>query len=101
MHALQFLIIPMLEKSFKAGETSSILDEEIIGRIVRDLLVFRGLNATDEYLSAELLQLSILVMQYMPNECQQHRKDLISLGWNHLKKDNITARNWAFLSVSR
>jgi hypothetical protein len=55
----------------------------------------------DEPLSAELLQLATLLVQYMPTELGRYRKELIKFGWNHLKREDSVAKQWAFVNVSR
>lgn len=91
----------MLEKSFKAGDT--VLDDIAIRDIVKELLASsdESTRLADEHLSAELLQLSTLLLQYMPTEFEVHIKDVIAFGWNQLKREDTTTRYCAFLNVSR
>lgn len=80
-----------------------VLDSGIVQRIMRDLLdqPDEVLRKYDELLSAELLQLATLLIQYMPVELGRYRKELIKFGWNHLKREDSIAKQWAFVNVSR
>jgi phosphatidylinositol kinase/protein kinase (PI-3 family) len=60
-----------------------------------------SLQAYDELLRSELLQLATLMIRYMPNQLVQHRKELIKFGWNHLKREDTTSKQWAFVNVCR
>jgi len=55
----------------------------------------------DEALSIELLQLATLLIRYMPNELVEHRKELIKFAWNHLKSDDATSKQCAYVLVCR
>lgn len=86
----------------EVGE-EGVLDDEILKQIMRNLMdqsdeVLRQYNKS---LSAELLQLATLLVQYMPNELGGYRKELIRFGWNHLKREDSIAKQWAFVNVSR
>ena len=53
----------------------------------------------EEALRIELLQLATLLIRWLPNELKQHRKELIKFGWNHLKREESPAKQWAFVNV--
>lgn len=80
-----------------------VLKPSTLERIVKELLDRPDavLREYDEPLSAELLQLSTLLIQYMPNHIGQFRKELIKFGWAHLKREDSIAKHWAFVNVSR
>ena len=59
------------------------------------------LQQYDELLRSELLQLATLMIRYMPNQLVQHRKELIKFGWNHLKREETSSKQWAFVNVCR
>ena len=61
----------------------------------------RRLQQYDELLRSELLQLATLMIRYMPNQLVQHRKELIKFGWNHLKREETSSKQWAFVNVCR
>jgi phosphatidylinositol kinase/protein kinase (PI-3 family) len=59
------------------------------------------LGQYDELLRSELLQLATLMIRYMPTQLVQHRKELIKFGWNHLKREETSSKQWAFVNVCR
>lgn len=80
-----------------------VLKPITLKRIVKDLLdkPDEVLREYDEPLSAELLQLSTLLIELMPKHITQFRKELIKFGWAHLKREDSVAKHWAFVNVSR
>lgn len=84
-------------------ESDDVLDSDMIDRIMRELLdqPDEVLRVHDEPLSAELLQLATLLLKYMPVELSRYRKEVIKFGWNHLKREDSVAKQWAFVNVSR
>ena len=52
-----------------------------------------------EAMKLELLRLATLIMQKAPGLLQDHRKELIKFGWNHLKRNDSPAKHHAFLNV--
>lgn len=53
----------------------------------------------DEPLRIELLQLATLLLKYLQSDLVQHRKELIKFGWNHLKREDNSSKQWAFVNV--
>ncbi|RWW80518.1 hypothetical protein BHE74_00011125, partial [Ensete ventricosum] len=53
----------------------------------------------DEPLRIELLQLATLLLKYLQNDLVQHRKELIKFGWNHLKREDNSSKQWAFVNM--
>jgi len=117
VNALQLILIPMVADHLRSsgGDSKpkpaqeaapvpdSVLDAELLRRIVKELFdrpdeILRGY---DETLSAELLQLSTLLIQYIPIQVGDYRKELIKFGWAHLKREESVAKHWAFVNVSR
>ncbi len=86
-----------------ANLSDEVLDASTIHRIVKELLDRPDdvLRDYDEPLSAELLQLATLLIQYMPAQVGGFRKELIKFGWAHLKREDSIAKQWAFVNVSR
>lgn len=80
-----------------------VLDPPTLQRIMRELLDRPDdvLRKYDEPLSAELLRLATILIQYIPTELGRYRKELIKFGWNHLKREDSIAKQWAFVNVSR
>eukprot|EP01105_Mastigella_eilhardi_P028048 TRINITY_DN89_c1_g4_i3.p1 TRINITY_DN89_c1_g4~~TRINITY_DN89_c1_g4_i3.p1 ORF type:complete len:3483 (+),score=913.52 TRINITY_DN89_c1_g4_i3:1249-10449(+) len=57
--------------------------------------------ATDESLSIELLQLATLLVKYVNTDLVEHRKELIKFAWNHLKSEDATSKQCAYVLVCR
>ncbi len=55
----------------------------------------------EESLNIELLQLATLLVRYMPSDLVEHRKELIKFAWNHLKSEDLTTRQSAYVLVCR
>ncbi|WVZ66880.1 hypothetical protein U9M48_016041 [Paspalum notatum var. saurae] len=98
---MQILILPMLAHSFQNGQSWEVVDPSIIKTIVDKLLdPPEEVSAEyDEPLRIELLQLATLLLKYLQNDLVHHRKELIKFGWNHLKREDNSSKQWAFVNV--
>ncbi len=54
-----------------------------------------------EALQAGLLQLAGSLIRLAQPQLIEHRKELLSFGWNHLKRDGSSCKYHAFLAVAR
>ena len=54
-----------------------------------------------EELKMGLLQLAGALIRTAAPQLQEHRKELLSFGWNHLKRDGSSCKYYAFLAVAR
>ncbi|KAG8099235.1 hypothetical protein GUJ93_ZPchr0013g36432 [Zizania palustris] len=99
--AMQILILPMLAHSFQNGQSWEVVDPSIIKTIVDRLLdPPEEVSAEyDEPLRIELLQLATLLLKYLQSDLVHHRKELIKFGWNHLKREDNSSKQWAFVNV--
>ena len=41
------------------------------------------------------------MLEYMWKQLVDNRKNLIKFAWDHLKADEITTKNWAYVNVCR
>jgi len=109
--ALQVLVIPMLRKTLVGCQDSSqamdaaqaSVDEVLIDRFVAETLDpadEEGKAIYSESLRIHLLQLSTLLIRNLPDDLVKHRKELIKFGWNHLKREDSSSKQWAFVNVS-
>jgi len=98
---MQILILPMLAHSFQNGQSWEVVDPTIIKTIVEKLLdPPEEVSAEyDEPLRIELLQLATLLLKYLQTDLVHHRKELIKFGWNHLKREDNSSKQWAFVNV--
>lgn len=98
--------VNMVERDHNGSSASFIqdpvLDSTMIQRIMKEILDQPDdvLRLYDEPLSAELLQLATLLIRYLPRELGRYRKELIKFGWGHLKREESTAKHWAFVNVT-
>ncbi|KAM3383848.1 hypothetical protein ACQJBY_008479 [Aegilops geniculata] len=99
--AMQILILPMLAHSFQNGQSWEVVDPSIV-KIIVDKLLDPPEEVSAEYdepLRIELLQLATLLLKYLQNDLVHHRKELIKFGWNHLKREDNSSKQWAFVNV--
>ncbi|KAK3258235.1 hypothetical protein CYMTET_32712, partial [Cymbomonas tetramitiformis] len=101
VHALQLLVIPMLTDALAKDrdEARQVVDDDTIVRIIREVLDSTDEPRYEEPLRIELLQLATLLIRRMPHELVHHRKELIKFGWNHLKREDTSSKQWAFINV--
>nr|XP_029116772.1 transformation/transcription domain-associated protein isoform X3 [Elaeis guineensis] len=99
--AMQMLILPMLAHSFQNGQSWEVVDPAVIKTIVEKLLdpPEEVTSEYDEPLRIELLQLATLLLKYLQSDLVHHRKELIKFGWNHLKREDNSSKQWAFVNV--
>lgn len=111
VQALQVLVTPLLTASFTKGDAAELLggDNEkelvqaIMANILEDSMAAEGspVGPEDEALSIELLRLATLLVQYIPVRVGEHKKKLIKFAWNHLKSEDATSRQCAYVLVCR
>lgn len=111
VQALQVLVTPLLTASFNKGDANELLggDNEkelvqaIMANILEDSTAPEGspVGPEDEALSIELLRLATLLVQYIPVRVGEHKKKLIKFAWNHLKSEDATSRQCAYVLVCR
>lgn len=101
VRALRILIIPLLSSSFSKYEGPQILDQRIIGSIIFEIFDPRPGDVYEEALNIELLQFATLLVKYMSVELVDHRKELIKFAWSHLRSEDTTTRQCAYVLVCR
>jgi transformation/transcription domain-associated protein len=104
VEALQLLVLPLLASTFEDPKVNNgdVVDGEIIATIMRDVLGASDAVPTySDALRIQLLQLATLLIQYLGKELLDHRKELIKFAWNHLKSEDTTSKQWAYVNVCR
>ena len=101
VQALQLLLLPMLASSFAKGEARAVLSAEAISIIISRLLGGEMLATYDEALRIELLKLATLLIEHVPDQLVEHRKELIKFAWNHLKSEDTQSKQCAYVNVCR
>lgn len=88
-----------------SASRSEVVDGDIIGMFMKDALDTsssgNGKKGHGERLNIELLKLSTLLIEFMGRELVEHRKELIKFAWNHLKSEDNTSKQWAYVNVCR
>jgi transformation/transcription domain-associated protein len=97
--ALRLLIVPMFTRSLLSGETNMV-DKETLRSIMKDLLMGETAECPySESLRIELLHLSTVLIRFVGRDMMDHRKELIKFAWNHLKSDDNSSKQWAYVNV--
>eukprot|EP01098_Paradermamoeba_levis_P001622 TRINITY_DN11891_c0_g1_i1.p1 TRINITY_DN11891_c0_g1~~TRINITY_DN11891_c0_g1_i1.p1 ORF type:complete len:540 (+),score=125.67 TRINITY_DN11891_c0_g1_i1:140-1621(+) len=91
----------MLNSAFLKKEGNSLLTQQMIVEIITNVLGVDKPQHFEESLCIEQLQLATLLVRYMPNELIEHRKELIKFAWNHLKSEDSTSKQCAYVLVCR
>ncbi|RHY58145.1 hypothetical protein DYB30_004780, partial [Aphanomyces astaci] len=104
VHAIQLLIMPLLNTSFEDPHTNNadVMDPEAVMMMLREILASKD-YPQDSYqaLRIELLKLGTLLIQHMSRYVTDHRKEVIKFAWNHLKAPDLTSKLWAYVNVCR
>ncbi|KAF0701086.1 Aste57867_8383 [Aphanomyces stellatus] len=104
VHAIQLLIMPLLNTSFEDPNTNNaeVMDPEAVMMMLREILASKDYpQDTYQALRIELLKLGTLLIQHMSRYVTDHRKEVIKFAWNHLKAPDLTSKLWAYVNVCR
>jgi len=77
-------------REFKCDADSSVSPPES---------VFNATTSSKESLQVELLHLATILIANYGDILKIHRKDLIKFAWNHLKAENSTCKQWAYVNI--
>jgi transformation/transcription domain-associated protein len=103
-YLLRYLLIPLL--MYKKCEPSEVITPQILEMFIRN--VWNPLSETSGTSSGDydgyvlnLLQLTTLLMQLLPDLVNEFRKDIIKFAWALLKSEDITMKQSAYVLLSR
>nr|KAJ3422805.1 hypothetical protein HK105_006243 [Polyrhizophydium stewartii] len=101
---MRYLITPMLMLS--GADSARIVDAEIVESILANMwtpLIADASASSSELdsLKIELLQLTNLLVYRVPDAISESRKDVIKFAWNHLKVEDVTLKQSAYVLLSR
>ncbi|KAI8989366.1 hypothetical protein BDB01DRAFT_537511 [Pilobolus umbonatus] len=109
MMTLRHVINPALlvAVSRKDGGYAEILDSHIMEQL--DFKIWAHLNSDtseeDQYaedsLRIELLQLTSMIIQYVPQLLTDMRKEIIKFGWHYLRLEDATCKQAAYVLIAR
>ncbi|KAI8925789.1 hypothetical protein BC831DRAFT_256646 [Entophlyctis helioformis] len=102
---MRYLITPML--LLGSDEDARVVDAGIVESILVNIWTpiipeTPGATASDlDALKIELLQLTTLLVHKVPEVISESRKDVIKFAWNHLKVEDVTLKQSAYVLLSR
>ena len=76
-------------------------EDKIINTLIEKLLSGEQVEEYCEDLRVQLLRLSTLLIQHVHPKLARFRKTLIKFAWNHLKSENTSSKQWAYVNVCR
>ncbi|KAJ3191208.1 hypothetical protein HK101_007980 [Irineochytrium annulatum] len=104
--SLRYMIIPTLLVSFSRNEAHEIIDTRTI-ELIHSRIWHPSLSESpdqqisDDSFKVELLQLTTLLVQFAPQIINESRRDVIKFAWNHLKLDDVTCKQAAYVLLAR
>ena len=103
VHALQLLVVPILTTVFadKNVRNTDLISTEILSLFVATMMHSHSTADASDELLVELIKVSTLLIEFMPEEMTDHRKNLIKFSWNHLKSKDLSCKNWSYINVCR
>ncbi|KAL5037675.1 transcription-associated protein 1 [Batrachochytrium dendrobatidis] len=101
---MRYLITPML--LLGTEHDAHIVDTEVVESILANvwapLIADSSCSSVDlDSLKIELLQLTNLLVHRVPEVISESRKDVIKFAWNHLKVEDVTLKQSAYVLLSR
>ncbi|KAG2237337.1 hypothetical protein INT48_009070 [Thamnidium elegans] len=108
MMALRQVVNPALLATFvrKDDEYTDILDmsmmEMLDQKIWANLMVESSDDNqyTEDSLRIELLQMTAMIVQYVPQLLADRRKEVIKFGWNYLRLEDATSKQAAYVLIA-
>ncbi|ORY29461.1 hypothetical protein BCR33DRAFT_724710 [Rhizoclosmatium globosum] len=102
--SLRYMIIPILQTAHQQKCVGEIIDSEMISLIQSRLwhpsLVDHDLSAIDDFLRAELVQLSSLLIQIASSVIAETKKDVIKFAWNQIKVEDTTCKQASYVLLA-
>ncbi|KAI7863236.1 hypothetical protein BDF14DRAFT_1989138 [Spinellus fusiger] len=98
------LLVTLVRKDSGAAE---IFDTKMLEQL--EIKIWAPFNSdssednqyTEDALRIEMLQLTAMIIQYAPQLLTDLRKEVIKFGWNHLRLDDATSKQAAYVLISR
>lgn len=92
------LVTPLLKQTFYEDKAANIVSDSMVEQLMS--FVLHGPSITSK-LTCELLQIVTILLENTWEAMIEWRKELIKYLWNILKDDDTSAKNYAYLAVSR
>ena len=99
INASFMIICPLIINSYKKGELNEVINNEAIKNFTDFIRYINGQRAySHSRLDIEILQLSSLLMTFMTDQFQEHKKSLLQFGWHFLKiLDDKILKHFAYI----
>ena len=79
-----------------------VIDDHILTRFLNEAILQAGIRRRyGSRLTAEILKMSSLLLEFFWHDLEDSRKDLIKCSWNLIKLDDINTKNWAYQATCR
>lgn len=79
-----------------------VIDDHILSRFLNEAILPAGMRRRyGSRLTAELLKMSSLLLEFFWQDLEYSRKDLIKNSWSLIKCDDINTKNWAYQATCR
>ncbi|KAJ3319442.1 hypothetical protein HDV06_006328 [Boothiomyces sp. JEL0866] len=99
---LRYLIIPML--MIQKNDCDSVYDSSLIENIMLNMwspAIQDGAAGDVDALRVALLQLTTLLLYQVPEITGDYRKEVIKFAWGHLKMEDVTVKESAYVLLCR
>ena len=96
------LISPlMVEVVNDSNQSAEILDSDLITLMMTKILRSDRASTFSEDLSIELLQLVSMLIQHIPEQLTDFRKDMLQFAWSQSKSEDASKKQWTNVLLSR
>lgn len=119
--SIQLVVYPMLHTSFhnkedgdsgKPGaqiehstdgvETFDFIDASMTSKFVTEVLFLDGKQIhCGDRLKVELLKMSNILLEFVPQHLKDHGNDIVKFCLSHLKSEDASCKSWAYLVLCR
>eukprot|EP01122_Echinamoeba_exundans_P011722 TRINITY_DN4764_c0_g1_i1.p1 TRINITY_DN4764_c0_g1~~TRINITY_DN4764_c0_g1_i1.p1 ORF type:complete len:3997 (-),score=987.45 TRINITY_DN4764_c0_g1_i1:701-11338(-) len=99
VHWLKLVLQPVLTHCIEQKDPAA--SPQVISEVLKKVVVAVGDQTFSPSLNIELLRLATLLVKNCAQDVMEHKKELIRFAWNHLKSEDLTTKQSAYLLVCR
>jgi transformation/transcription domain-associated protein len=99
VHWLKLVLQPVLTYCIEHKDPAA--SPQVISEVLKKVVVAVGDQTFSPSLNIELLRLATLLVKNCAQDVMEHKKELIRFAWNHLKSEDLTTKQSAYLLVCR
>ena len=90
------------DSSAVSSTAKEIIDDHILSRFLNEAILPAGSRRRyGSRLTAELLKMSSLLLEFFWQDLEDSRKDLIKCSWSLIKWEDVNTKNWAYQATCR